>query len=242
MLKIIILFFLKNNKTKMEKINKNDKWIFLVPVDGNANKNTIENKNQSFEEQNKKNDIEIEKDENIEEIYNNDYFDIEKIPNNKKIKEKQNNVKIYSSSLISKNISIADSSKIYMSEFLKKNWKIKIKRLIIKLKKRYTKQVQKSILEEDNKSSNISNKTENSKFIENYNSINFDDNSKLLHQNYNNCNQIINNNINNINFQNYNNNNLNISKNQQNYHNSYIDNNNNIKNKEINNSNDNDNF
>ena len=84
----------------MEKINKNDKWIFLVPVDGNANKNTIENKNQSFEEQNKKNDIEIEKDENIEEIYNNDYFDIEKIPNIKKIEGKQNNVKIYSSSLI----------------------------------------------------------------------------------------------------------------------------------------------
>ena len=33
----------------------------------------------------------------------------------------------------------ADSSKIYMSEFLKHNWKLKAKRLIIKLKKRYTK-------------------------------------------------------------------------------------------------------
>ena len=186
----------------MEKINKNDKWIFLVPVDGNANKNTIENKNQSFEEQNKKNDIEIEKDENIEEIYNNDYFDIEKIPNNKKIEEKHNNVKIYSSSLISKNISIADSSKIYMSEFLKKNWKIKIKRLIIKLKKRYTKQVHKSILEEKNKFSNINNKTDNNKFIENYNSINFYDNSKLFHQNFDDYNQSLNNNviINNNNF------------------------------------------
>ena len=140
----------------MEKINKNDKWIFLVPVDGNINKNTKENKNQlTFKEQNKKNVIEIEKDKYIEEIYNNDYFDIEKIPNIKKIEGKQNNVKIYSSSLISKNISIADSSKIYISEFLKKNWKIKIKRLIIKLKKRYTKQIQKSILKENNKFSNI---------------------------------------------------------------------------------------
>ena len=228
----------------MNSINKNDKWIFLVPVDGNANKNIIENKNKiSFNEQNKKNDIKIEEDnKDLEEIYNNDFFDTEKIPNIEKNEENQKNIKIYSTSLLSKDISIADSSKIYMSEFLKKNWKIKIKRLVIKLKKRYTKQVQKSILEEDNKSSNISNKTENSKFIENYNSINFDDNSKLLNQNYNNCNQIINNNINNINFQNYNDNNLYISKNQQNYHNSYIDNNNNIKNKEINNSNDNDNF
>ena len=227
----------------MNSINKNDKWIFLVPVDGNANKNTIENKNQlTFNEQNKKNDIKIDDDKGLEEIYNKYFFDIGKIPNIKKNEENQKNVKIYSTSLLSKDISIADSSKIYMSEFLKKNWKIKIKRLIIKLKKRYTKQVQKSILEENNKFSNISNKTENNKFIENYNSINFDDNSKLLHQNFNNYNKIINNDINNINFQNYNNNNLNISKNQQNYHNSYIDNNNNIKNKEKNNSNDNDNF
>ena len=227
----------------MNSINKNDKWIFLVPVDGNANKNTIENKNQlSFNEKNKKNDIKIENDKDLEEIYNNDFFDTEKTTNIKKNEENQKNVKIYSTSLLSKDISIADSSKIYMSEFLKKNWKIKIKRLIIKLKKRYTKQVQKSILEEGNNTfSNVSNKTESSKFIENYNSINFDDNWKLLNQSFNNYNQIINNDINNINFQNYNNNTLNISKNQQNYHNSDIKNNN-IKNKEKNNFNDDDNF
>ena len=226
----------------MNSINKKDKWIFLVPVDGNANKSTIENKNQlSFNEKNKKNDIKIENDKDLEEIYNNDFFDTEKTTNIKKNEENQKNIKIYSTSLLSKDISIADSSKIYMSEFLKKNWKIKIKRLMIKLKKRYTKQVQKSISEGNNKFSNINNKTESSKFIENYNSINFEDNSKLLHQSFNNYNQIINNDINNINFQNYNNNNLNISKNQQNYHNSDI-NNNNIKNKEKNNFNDDDNF
>ena len=218
----------------MNTTNQNDKWIFLVPVDGNVNKSTIEKKNQLlFEEQNKKKDIEIEKNKDFEEIYNKDFFNTEKIPNIKKIKEKQNNIKIYSSSLISKDISIADSSKLYMSEFLKKNWKIKIKRLIIKLKKRYAKQVQKSILEDNNTFSNLSHKTENNIFIENYNSSNFDDNSKLLHQNYINYNKSLNNDINNNKIQNYNINNLNISKNDNNYNKNYIDNNN-IKKKEAN--------
>lgn len=214
----------------MNTINKNDKWIFLIPIDGNAKKNTIENKNQlSFKEQNHKKEIEIEKDKEFEEIYKNDFFDAEKIPYIEKNEENKNNVKIYSSSLILKDISIADSSKLYMSEFLKKNWKIKIKRLIIKLKKRYTKQVQKSILEE-----------KNIKFIENYNSINFDGNSKLLYQNFNNYNTSLNNDINNNNFQNYNLNinNMDISKNQNIYHSYDIDDNC-IKNKEQNNSNNN---
>ena len=30
----------------MNSLNKNNKWIFLVPIDGNTNKNTAENKNE----------------------------------------------------------------------------------------------------------------------------------------------------------------------------------------------------
>jgi len=126
----------------MEKSENNDKWIFLIPLDGNINKTNSKNNNELLEQKKK------EKLENIkEDSKNNNNYD-----NNVKDNSINSdyNCKIYSYSSITKSKAImnADSSKLYVSEFLKKNWKIKIKRLRIKLQKRFTKQSQKLLKEE----------------------------------------------------------------------------------------------
>ena len=177
----------------MNSIEKNDKWIFLVPVDGDTNKKIIENRKElSKDKQNENIQIKKENSNFEEDIKNNVREKNSSI--NKNNKENNNNLKIYTYSLASKkkDFSLADSSKLYMSEFLKKNWKIKIKRLKIKLKKRYTKHAQK-YLEEEPKDIFISkflkiNNKEKNKFIENNNSINFAENSKLLNRKFNNNN------------------------------------------------------
>ena len=158
----------------MEKLDKNNKWIFLIPVDGNPNKNMPKNENELLED-NKKEKKETNKILEEDSKDKNNFKD-NTINNSSNV---DNNFKMlsYSSLSKSKTISIADSSKLYMSEFLKKNWKIKIKRLILKLKKRYMKQSQKLLIEESNnnisESSNINNIEGNEIKSEN-NSINFD--------------------------------------------------------------------
>ena len=209
----------------MDSSNKNDKWIFLVPIDGNINKSVIETKNQinKIEKNQEKSETKLEeKDE--EEYFNKNIFNINHIennPENKKINENQDNTKIYIYSLISKNkdLSQADSSKVYMSEFLKKNWKIKIKRLLIKLKKRYTKQSQKINLKDPNNNINNNDFSDFNNNINNNeinNSINFDDDSKFKIKSCINNNICFNDNINK----------LNNSNNQKNLFNHYISNNN----------------
>ena len=109
-----------------------------------------------------------------------------------------------------KDLSRADSSKVYMSEFLKKNWKIKIKRLLFKLKKRYTKQSQNIILKNPKNNMNNSDFSDSNDNINNNeinNLINFDDDSKFT------LNSCINNN--NYIYYNYNINKLNNSNNQE---------------------------
>ena len=208
----------------MDNFEKSNKWIFLVPIDGITNKNNPKNKTELSNYKN------IEKNNNHKEENNND---INFIENNKNIKknEKQEDLKAYSYSFISKtkNIPRADSSKIYMSEFLKKNWKLRTKRLVLKLKKRYTKQSQRAFLKNTentiNEFSEIHNNINSNNFGENYetnisntNSINFENN------NYKNNYFQLNHDTNNCNF---NINNLNISNNKKNYYNYYIFNNNN---------------
>ena len=101
----------------------------------------------------------------MEEDFNKEFLEDKIKENDSNMRENENNSKIYSYSFLSKsNIkSIADSSKLYMSEHLKRNWKKKIKRLIIKLKKRYTKQSQK--VNSDNNTNNLPDN--NTKYIEN---------------------------------------------------------------------------
>ena len=185
----------------MNSLNKNNKWIFLVPIDGNTNKSIQYGQNEiSNDDQGSKIQTNNEKEELSEE-------DLKKNENEKEKNiniEKKGELKIFSKS---KNLSIADSSKIYMSEFLKKNWKIKIKRLIIKLKKRYTKKAENLIYEESQKSIINNN-------IENNNLINIFNDSSNLNNNINNNintsdNNLYNNNLYNNNH--YNLNNLNIS-------------------------------
>ena len=184
----------------MNSLNKNNKWIFLVPIDGNTNKSIQDSNNEiSNNDQDSKIQANNEKVKPSEE-------DIKKNENEKEKNiniEKQSELKIFSKS---KNLSVADSSKIYMSEFLKKNWKIKIKRLIIKLKKKYTKKAENLIYEEPQKSIINSN-------IENNNLINiFNDSSNLNNNINNNINTSDNNLYNNSLYNNnqYNLNNLNI--------------------------------
>ena len=185
----------------MNSLNKNNKWIFLVPIDGNTNKSIQYGQNEiSNDDQGSKIQTNNEKEEISKE-------DLKKNENEKEKNiniEKKGELKIFSKS---KNLSIADSSKIYMSEFLKKNWKIKIKRLIIKLKKRYTKKAENLIYEESQKSIINNN-------IENNNLINIFNDSSNLNNNINNNintsdNNLYNNNLYNNNH--YNLNNLNIS-------------------------------
>lgn len=190
----------------MNSLNKNNKWIFLVPIDGNTNKVIQYSQNEmSNDDQGSKIQTNNEK-----ELYEEG---IKKNENNKEKKiniEKQSELKIFSKS---KNLSIADSSKIYMSEFLKKNWKIKIKRLIIKLKKKYTKKAENLIYEEPQKSiinSNIENNNlikifnDSSNLNNNINSIiNTSDNNLYNNNNHYNLNNLIFSNKHNINY-NYN--------------------------------------
>ena len=180
----------------MNSLNKNNKWIFLVPIDGNTNKSIQYGQNEiSNDDQGSKIQTNNEKEELSEE-------DLKKNENEKEKNiniEKKGELKIFSKS---KNLSIADSSKIYMSEFLKKNWKIKIKRLIIKLKKRYTKKAENLIYEESQKSIINNN-------IENNNLINIFNDSSNLNNNINNNINTSDNNLYNNNL--YNNNHYNLN-------------------------------
>ena len=197
----------------MEDIDKSNKWIFLIPVDGLSNKNISNNAKEIYE------DNKSEKDNSIEENFNKEFFEDNIKENDSNLRE--NNSKIYSYSFLSKsNIkSIADSSKLYMSEHLKKNWKKKIKRLIIKLKKRYTKQSQK--VNSDNNTNNLPDN--NTKYIENKRfDFYFNNNLKNFEHHHQN-NQANNFNMEQIDLRyNYSINNMNISNNQKYLYNYYI--------------------
>ena len=189
----------------MDELDKNNKWIFLIPIDGLSNKNISKNTIGISEDNN------IEKDNSMEEDFNQYFYgnNINESDSNSNLnlRENRNNSKIYSYSFLSKSkiISKADSSKLHMSEYFKKNWKKKIKRLIIKLKKRFTKQSQK--ISSDNNINNLfditnsENKNLNFDFYFSNNPNNFGHH----HQNYQRWNYMdrnINYNINNLNISN----------------------------------------
>ena len=105
------------------------KCIFLVPLDGETN-NLITNQNDLEEK--------------------NDGGKINYIVNKPLETENQINLELeskpylYSSLKDNKNLCVSDSNKIYISEFLKKNWKKRVKRIKAKLKKKYYKKAKKS--------------------------------------------------------------------------------------------------
>jgi len=128
---------------------------------------------------------------------------------------------------------MSNSSKIYSSEIFKRNWKLKSRRLITKLKKKLIKQLTQTYSKEINDTkANLSNSCSNNKIIINSesNNINFNDsvfNNYYIYNNIKNNNVVLTNNINYIsdfvNLENVcktinfdykiNNNNSNISKN-----------------------------
>jgi len=112
----------------------NSKQIFLVPLDGETYNL---NKNQNVPHP-------------IQEEIKNDGGIINYIVNKDLEEEEQNNLKLkskpylYSSLKNNKNLCISDSNKIYISEFLKKNWKKRVNRIKSKLKKKYFKKANNS--------------------------------------------------------------------------------------------------
>ena len=115
--------------------------IFMIPVDG------LEESKESFEPP--QNEFNFFKDSQLMDFKTNSIiqylYDKRLYSNNLPLIQNKNlSKKLFIFSCLNTEdkrqiSSNADSSKIYMSEFLKHNWKLKAKRLIIKLKKRYTK-------------------------------------------------------------------------------------------------------
>lgn len=120
----------------MDELEKNNKWLFLIPIDGISNKNIPKNTIEISEDNN------IEKDKIMEEDFNKYIFgnNINESDSNSNLNlsENKNNSKMYSYSFLSKSkiISIADSSKLYMSEYLKKKLEKENKEINYKIKEK----------------------------------------------------------------------------------------------------------
>lgn len=154
--------------------------IFTIPIDAGENLYSFStaNNNKLTESKKlpKKKESPIDKDELIKE--NGEFLIFSNCQKNPNIKSK------------------ADSSKIYMSEFLKHNWKIKCKRFLIKMQKKYMKKAVKVIDYENNKNNHFDNNLIISDInMNNYSNIgnsyfNSDFNSSFNSNNYFNFNNI----------------------------------------------------
>ena len=153
----------KKEKLKKQQICKNDKIKTLRNIEKN---NILINSKSDFQ--------------------TNECISSEKNLSESIINQNENkNIITFSSSKDNRNIkSMTNSSKIYISEIFKRNWKLKSRRLIAKLKKKLIKQWKQAYFKENNKNSNFveNNKNSNENII----------NSKLniINNNdfeYNNC-------------------------------------------------------
>ena len=87
-------------------------------------------------------------------------------------KNEQNDIIVFSKNVNDRHIkSMTNSSKIYICEIFKQNWKLKARRLITKLKKRLIKEYQNSLLKEENKIGNVNNNIYNN-YINKVNKVN----------------------------------------------------------------------
>ena len=127
--------------------NISHSFIFTIPIDGE-----VDEKDSSFHHDSGfiKNEPDNSKQNNVN-IINNSLSNFvtlndndKKLKNINTIKEETNENKwvLFSSLNTQKTTSsMANSSKMYMCEFLKHNWKLKAKRLLLKLKKKYSKKI-----------------------------------------------------------------------------------------------------
>ena len=163
-------------------------------------KNTHKNKNNIEDDStNENSSSEKELDQSL---------DIDKIKSQKPTRKGEKEVIVFSTSRNDPHIkSMTNSSKIYISEIFKQNWKFKSRRLITKLKKKLIKQYQNSCENEkiyNNKSINIGNSNINNNANFSLNDKNLFVNNKINSNNindyifdFNNCNNNLMNNINN---------------------------------------------
>ena len=154
--------------------------IFFVPIDCEENSKHIEEGKNTLQKKQKYSESNSEKDVNS------------KIKHSKE-KKKEKDVIVFSKSQNDRKIkSMANSSKIYITEIFKQNWKLKARRLITKLKKKLIKQYFNVCDEDENFEDKSINKTLSWNNYENSNYINNDElfsceNNTIFINNNNNC-------------------------------------------------------
>ena len=187
--------------------------IFFVPIDEEYSKRKGKQKKEDIAKSQKiKNLIGLEQNKDLNIIKGNHTKKIISFPEENKspFNSNQNDNKttiIFSSTKNDRNIkSMSNSSKIYISEIFKRNWKLKTRRLIAKLKKKLIKQLTYINNKEINDTNtNINTNCSNNKLIINSQSSNINKNDYefnnyyIYKSNINNYNALITNNFNHIN-------------------------------------------
>jgi hypothetical protein len=187
--------------------------IFFMPIDEEYSKRKGKHKKDDITKRQKsKNIVGFEQNKDLNIIKGNHPKKIVSIPEENKslsINSQDDNQTtiIFSSIKNDRNIkSMSNSSKIYISEIFKRNWKLKSRRLIAKLKKKLIKQwIQTNNKEINDTNANLSKYYSNNKLIINSqsNNINSNDyefnNYYICNNNINNNNTLLTNNFNHIN-------------------------------------------
>jgi hypothetical protein len=186
--------------------------IFFMPIDEEYSKRKGKHKNNDItKSQIMKNKVGLEQNQDLNIIKGNNPKKIISIPEENKspsINSQDDNrtTIIFSSIKNDRNIkSMSNSSKIYISEIFKRNWKLKSRRLIAKLKKKLIKQwIQTNNKEINDTNVNLNKYNSNNKLIINSqsNKINTNDyefnNYYVFNNNINNKNTLLTNNFNHI--------------------------------------------
>ena len=176
--------------------------IFFMPIDEEYSKRKGKHKkNDITKSQIMKNKVGLEQNQDLNIIKGNNPKKIISIPEENKSpsnnsQDDNRTTIIFSSIKNDRNIkSMSNSSKIYISEIFKRNWKLKSRRLIAKLKKKLIKQwIQTNNKEINDTNVNLNKYYSNNKLIINSQSSNINNNDYEFNNYY-----IFNNNINNKN-------------------------------------------
>ena len=190
--------------------------IFFIPIDEEYSKRKgKQKKDETTKNQRIKNIVGLEQNQDISITKGNHPKKIISIPEKNKsssnsIQDDNQTTIIFSSTKNNRNIkSMSNSSKIYISEIFKRNWKLKSRRLIAKLKKKLIKQwIQTNNKEINDTNANLSKYYSNNKLIINSQSNNINTNTNdyefnnyyiYNNNNINNNNTLLTNNFNHIN-------------------------------------------
>ena len=188
--------------------------IFFIPIDEEYSKRKgKQKKNDTTKSKKIKNIVGLDRNQDISITKGNHPKKIISIPEKNKsssnsIQDDNQTTIIFSSTKNDRNIkSMSNSNKIYISEIFKRNWKLKSRRLIAKLKKKLIKQwIQTNNKEINDTNANLSKYYSNNKLIINSQSNNINTNDYEFNNYYiynnnniNNTNTLLTNNFNHIN-------------------------------------------